>query len=40
VLDGWVSAGLGREYDGTLTNGVVTMEACACRADENAVSRP
>ncbi len=40
LLDGWVSAGLGAEYDGTLTNGPVTIEACACRADLNAVSRP
>ncbi|MCC7358673.1 MAG: LysM peptidoglycan-binding domain-containing protein [Anaerolineales bacterium] len=40
VLDGWVSAGLGQEYDGTLTNGVVTLEACACRAEGNAISRP
>jgi len=40
VLDGWVSAGLGAEYDGTLTNGPMTIEACACRTDANAVSRP
>ncbi len=40
VLDGWVSGGLGQEYDGILTNGVETLEACACRADGNAVSRP
>ena len=40
VLDGWVSAGLGREYDGTLANGLLTLEACACRAEGNAISRP
>jgi LasA protease len=40
VLDGWVSAGLGREYDGTLSNGETSVEACNCRADTNEVSRP
>jgi murein DD-endopeptidase MepM/ murein hydrolase activator NlpD len=40
VLDGWVSAGLGREYDGTLSNGERTLEACSCRAPGNEVARP
>jgi LasA protease len=40
VLDGWVSAGLGREYDGTMTNGERTIEACDCRAHYNEVWRP
>ena len=38
-LDGWVSAGLGREYDGTLTRGSVVLEACACRFPGNQISR-
>ena len=33
VLDGWVSGGLANEYDGTMTNGQRTIEACNCRAD-------
>jgi murein DD-endopeptidase MepM/ murein hydrolase activator NlpD len=40
VLDGWLSAGLGREYDGTLTHGATTIEACDCRAETNEISRP
>ncbi len=40
VLDGWVSATLGREYDGTLTNGELSVEACDCRAETNEISRP
>jgi murein DD-endopeptidase MepM/ murein hydrolase activator NlpD len=40
VLDGWVSAGLGSEYDGTLSNGEQTLEACNCRAPGNEVARP
>jgi LasA protease len=39
ILDGWVSAGLDYEYDGTLTRDGVTLEACACRNDENQISR-
>ncbi len=39
VLDGWVSSGLGREYDGTLTLGQRSIEACDCRAD-NELARP
>ena len=38
-LDDWVSAGLGREYDGTMTRGDVTLEACSCRNDENQIGR-
>jgi hypothetical protein len=40
VLDGWVSGGLGREYDGTLSNGEQALEACSCRAPGNEVARP
>jgi murein DD-endopeptidase MepM/ murein hydrolase activator NlpD len=40
VLDGWVSSGLGREYDGRLTNGDQSIEACDCRARGNEISRP
>jgi len=39
VLDGWVSAGLGLEYDGTLTRASEVLVACACRNTENQVSR-
>ncbi len=39
VLDGWVSAGLGQEYDGTLSKAGVTLEACDCRAPGNEISR-
>jgi murein DD-endopeptidase MepM/ murein hydrolase activator NlpD len=38
-LDGWVSAGLGQEYDGTMTRGEVRLEACGCRNDQNQISR-
>jgi LasA protease len=38
-LDGWISAGWGREYDGSLSRGGVTLEACACRTPSNQVSR-
>ena len=38
-LDGWVSAGYGAEYDGTLTLDGVVLEACACRAAGNQVWR-
>jgi LasA protease len=40
VLDGWVSHGLGTEYDGTLTRNGVTLEACDCRGAGNQISRP
>jgi murein DD-endopeptidase MepM/ murein hydrolase activator NlpD len=39
VMDGWVSAGTGAEYDGTMTRGGVTLEACSCRNDGNQISR-
>lgn len=38
-LDGWISAGGGWEYDGTLRRGGIVLEACACRNDDNQVSR-
>ena len=38
-LDGWVSSGAGREYDGTLQRGGVVLEACDCRNDGNQVAR-
>jgi murein DD-endopeptidase MepM/ murein hydrolase activator NlpD len=40
VLDGWVSAGLGREYDGYLIKGDVTIEAYDGHAASNEISRP
>ena len=41
VLDGWQAAGLDdTEYDGTLRKGAITLEACNCRDDSNAISRP
>lgn len=39
VLDGWVSAGLGGHYDGTMTRGEVVLEACGCRNEENQIAR-
>jgi murein DD-endopeptidase MepM/ murein hydrolase activator NlpD len=39
VLDGWISAGLGFEYEGTLSRDGVVLEACACRNPGNQVSR-
>jgi LysM repeat protein len=38
-LDGWVSAGYGSEYDGTLTRDGVVLTARARRAGDNQVSR-
>lgn len=38
-LDGWISAGSGVQYDGTLTRGNVSLEACACRGPDNQISR-
>jgi LysM repeat protein len=40
VLDGWVSTGLGREYDGLMVSGDQSLEACDCRATGNEISRP
>jgi len=36
-MAGWVTQGLGREYDGLLSRGGVDKEACACREDGNAI---
>lgn len=38
VMGGWVSQGLGREYDGMLVRDGVTKEACECRGEINAVT--
>lgn len=38
TMGGWVTAGLGREYDGLLSRGGVAKEACACREEGNAVT--
>lgn len=38
-LDGWISGGLGAEYDGTMTRGGVRLEACGCRNDQNQIAR-
>jgi LasA protease len=40
VLDGWVSAGLGKEYDGDLVKGDVTIEAYDGHTASNEISRP
>ncbi|MCA9874243.1 MAG: LysM peptidoglycan-binding domain-containing protein [Anaerolineales bacterium] len=37
-LAGWVTQGLGREYDGLLSRGGVDKEACACREEGNAIT--
>lgn len=39
VMDGWVSGGLGNQYDGTMSRGDVVLEACGCRDDGNQISR-
>lgn len=38
VMSGWVSQGLGREYDGILVRGNVTKEACECREESNRIT--
>ncbi len=38
-MDGWVSSGAGRPYDGYLSKGSVVLEACACRDEFNQISR-
>ncbi len=38
-LDGWISVGLGEQYDGLLVRDAVQLEACACRNDTNQISR-
>ncbi len=37
-MGGWVSQGLGREYDGLLIRGGETKEACECREELNAIT--
>lgn len=37
-MGGWVSQGLGREYDGLLVRDGVSREACACRDEMNAIT--
>jgi LasA protease len=39
VMDGWVSGGLGAQYDGTMTRDGVRLEACSCRNEENQIAR-
>ncbi|MCA9944611.1 MAG: LysM peptidoglycan-binding domain-containing protein [Anaerolineales bacterium] len=36
-MAGWVSQGLGSEYDGLLLRGTVSREACVCRDEVNAI---
>ncbi len=36
-MGGWISQGLGREYDGQLVRGGVTKAACECREEINAI---
>ena len=38
AMGGWVSAGLGREYDGQLIRGNEIKEACECREEGNAIT--
>ena len=38
-LEGWVSNGLGREYDGLLTRNGVSKEACVCATEINELIR-
>lgn len=38
-LDGWLSAGSGPEYDGTMTRDDERLVACSCRNDENQIYR-
>lgn len=37
-MGGWISQGLGREYDGLLVRGDVVREACECREESNAIT--
>ncbi len=39
IMDGWVSAGLGSPYDGTLSRDGINLEACSCRFPINQISR-
>jgi LysM repeat protein len=38
IMDGWVSQGLGREYDGLLVRGDEVKEACQCEEEGNTIS--
>ncbi|MCI0396858.1 MAG: LysM peptidoglycan-binding domain-containing protein [Chloroflexi bacterium] len=38
VMGGWLSQGLGREYDGLLVRGELVKEACECREEGNAIT--
>jgi LysM repeat protein len=40
ILDGWVSSGFGKEYDGALTQGEWYVEAYDGRGEINEISRP
>ncbi|MEZ4591022.1 MAG: LysM peptidoglycan-binding domain-containing protein [Chloroflexota bacterium] len=37
-MAGWISQGLGSEYDGLLVRGTVSREACVCRDEINAIA--
>ncbi len=37
VMNGWVSTGIGSEYDGLLVRGDAVKEACECREEANAI---
>ena len=37
-MAGWVSRGLGREYDGILVRDDVVKEACECREEANTIT--
>jgi len=37
-LDGWISQGFGREYNGLLVRGDEVKTACACRGEDNAIT--
>ncbi len=39
ILDGWISSGLGKEYDGLLTSGGKKVEAYAGNSDINEIQR-
>jgi hypothetical protein len=38
TMDGWISQGLGSEYDGLLVKGDQVKEACECREEINAIT--
>ncbi len=40
VMSGWVSSGVGTEYDGYLTRGNAVRGACVCREEVNAIDNP